>query len=226
MAILNFDVHRFETEIAFKNLLDYLTMMEKSVKILQEEEFQQLSALPEPNSEEEYDERRMEMQYHQERFEIEIPNMVRYGLIMMLQSNIESNLRNTCHEIARRKQLKFDEKDYRGNVYEKAKKFLLKEANLKVAELPMWNEMQNIQKVRDSLVHVDGVIADSRDVKHLKAMIGRAIGLSLDYSDKLFIEYRYCHNSVIAAHRFFKGLLDKTGFLGTNYSPVAQEDYV
>ena len=145
---------------------------------------------------------------------------------MMLQSNIESCLRNMCHEIARRRQLQFEEKEYNGNVYEKTKKFLSKAANIRVTEITMWNKMQDIQKVRDCLVHVDGVVADSRDVKHLKAMVGRGIGLLLDRSGKLFIEYMYCHNSVIEAHRYFKTLLDEAGFIKMEYCALTQEDCI
>lgn len=210
--IINWDMHRWETEFAFDNLADYLDIIEGQFESIRELERNKISRNPPVGlSEEQLADWQAEIQFFEEQYDRDFPSKIRYSFLILLYIVFETRLKATCDEISKRKGLDLREKERRGKVLERAGTFLQKIAKLPKPEPTLWKWLDDFQKVRNCIVHANGKLELSTDVARLKALCKTAVGLS-SCAGLLVIERRYCEKTLEVTKSYFKHLFDSAGF--------------
>ncbi|BDV44191.1 hypothetical protein GURASL_31140 [Geotalea uraniireducens] len=216
MALINWDVHRWETDFAFSNLKDYLEMAESQFEAVREKERARTDLTPpaglsEDGYHEWYSDYQGEVLFFEERYERDFPSKIRYSFIVLLHIVLEDRLRATCNEIQKRRNLPITEKDLRGAQFERVNAFLKKIAEIHYDNQKGWQELKDLQMIRDCIVHTNGRIEESRDKKRIYELCKKQIGVS-DAEGALVVEKAYCMRSLETISAFFNGLLDSAGF--------------
>jgi len=212
MVKMVWDIHRWETDALFQNLLDYGDLLEEQLSRVCTLDKLRIHAGPPIFSEEDFADWQVEVNLHEERYEKDFPGKIRYSFIVLLQIIIETRLRAACDEIFKRRELQLTESDMRGGAIDRARLFLERVANVSVADSQLWQELTDLQKIRDCIVHTNGFLAASRDGKRLREIAKCKVGISLDPSGSLAIDQEYCRTAVGSARRFFKELFGSAGF--------------
>jgi len=133
--IINWDMHRWETEFAFDSLADYLDIIEGQFKSVRERERNKISRNPLAGlSEEQLADWQAESQLFEEQydrdFDRDFPSKIRYSFLILLYIVLETRLRAACDEISKRQSLEIKEKEIRGAVFERANTFLQKNCQI------------------------------------------------------------------------------------------------
>ncbi len=212
MVKIRWDTHRWDTEFAFENLKDYFEIVEGQFDVVRELEKKKIPQEPPPGlSEEEFVDWQSEIQFFEDRYERDFPSKIRYSFLVLLHIVVETRLRATCNEIAKRRNLELKEKELKGAAIERVKVFLDKVAKTPVKNQEIWQWLKDFQKVRDCIVHVNGRIELSRDKKRLNELCNKDLGLSID-AGTLIIKQEYCTKTLKIARNFFDQLFIATGF--------------
>lgn len=216
MVLLNWDMHRWETEFALSNLKDYLEMAESQFEVVREMERTRADSDPPSHlSEEDYLEWQAEWQaeilFIEERYECDFPSKIRYSFVVLLHIVLEDRLRAACDEIFRRRNLEIREKDLKGSLIERAKAFLDKVAKVSIKNQQAWQGLKDFQMIRDCIVHANGQIELSRDKKRINELCKKGLGLS-NVESSLMIEKGYCINALETISICFDHLFDSAGF--------------
>jgi hypothetical protein len=210
--MIDWDMHRWETEFAFDSLADYLDIIEgqfESVRRLERNRIQQNP--PAGLSEEEFAEYQSEIQFFEDRYERDFPSKIRYSFVVLLYIVLETRLRAVCDEISKRRSLELRESDLKGASIERAKAFLEKVATLPSGDRMAWQWLRDFQKVRDCIVHTNGRIERSRDKDRLNHLCNENMGLSSE-AGSLMIERHYCTKMIEITKSYFGRLFDSAGF--------------
>lgn len=216
MALINWDVHRWETDFAFSSLKDYLKMAESQFEAVRDMERARTDlTTPAGLSEDDYHEWHSDYQaqvlFFEERYERDFPSKIRYSFIVLLHIVLEERLRATCNEIQKRRNLTISEKDLRGAQFERVKTFLKKIAEINYDNQTGWQELKDLQMIRDCIVHTNGRIEESRDKKHIYDLCKKQIGIS-DAEGSLVVDKAYCLCALEAISALFNDLLNSAGF--------------
>jgi len=125
MVLINWDMHRWETEFAFSNLKDYLEMIESQFEIAREKERTRTNSNPPSRvSEDDFSEWQAEIQFFEERYDRDFPSKIRYSFVVLLHIELENRLRSACDEISRRNNIVIREKDLKGSPHRTSKNIL------------------------------------------------------------------------------------------------------
>lgn len=213
--LINWDVHRWETNFAFDNLKDYLELVESQFETVRELERNRTNFAPPPGMSEceyleWYDDYKAEVMFFEDRYERDFPSKIRYSFIVLLHIVLEERLSATCKEIVKRKGLAVAEKYSKGAALERAKTFLIEVAAINF-DKQGWQELKDFQMIRNCIVHTNGRIEESRDKKRISDLCKRGKGIS-DTDGFLRIEKTFCDRTLQSMSVFFKNLLDSTGF--------------
>lgn len=216
MALINWDVHRWETDFAFRSLKDYLEMVEKQFEAIREIERARTNLTPPPGLTEEeyqewYSEYQAEVLYFEDRYEHDFPSKTRYSFVVLLHIVLEDRLRATCNEIQKRRNLPITEKDLKGAPLERVSIFLKKIAGIDYNDQAGWQKLKDLQMIRDCIVHTNGKIDESRDKKRIYDLSKKNIGISSE-DGSLAVDKSYCICALEAISAYFTGLLDCAGF--------------
>lgn len=212
MAIINWDIHRWDTEFAFSNLGDYLELIEGQFDGLREKEQKQIPQNPPAGlSDEKFAEWQSDIMFFEQRYYHDFPSIIRYSFVVQLHILLETRLKASCDEISKRRDLELKESDFKGSPIERVSTFLEKVIKLPVKEHITWKWLKDLQKVRDCIVHANGQIEMSRDKKYLNELCNKRIGLSVE-AGTLMIERNYCEKSLEMINSFFQNLFDSAGF--------------
>ena len=139
MVKIHWDIYRWDTELAFDNLKDYLEMVEGQHGVVRVLEQKKIPQQPPPGlSEEEFAEWQSEIQFFEERYERDFPSKIRYSFLVLLYIVVETHLRAACDEVAKRRNLEIREKDLKGDAIERAKVFLDRAAKTPITGQKAW----------------------------------------------------------------------------------------
>ncbi len=134
---------------------------------------------------------------------------LRYSHVVLLHILIETRLRAFCRIIkAERKLPDLVLNDFRGGPMDQIQIYLTKLVGISISEIPQWESLRNLQKIRDCIVHVYGVVGESRDEK-LPSLISKTPGLGIDDQGKLEIKIEYCAAQIEIIRECFDGLFRK-----------------
>jgi hypothetical protein len=141
-------------------------------------------------------------------FEVEQPTRIRYATVVFLFTIYERRTRALCSlidEVTPIKGAALDE--LRGTFSDRVKDFLRARISVDPSDLPAWERLQTVQKVRDCIVHCGGRVSESRDEVFLRRVTATGIGLATSPWDYLYIDEAFCDFVEQALHDFLGTLL-------------------
>lgn len=160
----------------------------------------------------------------QEDFEHWLPRLSTYAVIILLQSLVETQLHACARRLRRDQALNLDVKDLHGTGVLPAKTYLIKIANLDIANDLGWHELSNLQDIRNIIIHRrgrPGESSDQRDVvnrllkeypEDLTLNPARSRGVTNTKEQELAITFRLCSHFLREIDEFFQRLFKAAGF--------------
>jgi len=146
-------------------------------------------------------------------YDLELRPSLRYSFLMLLHIVFETQLRVLCNDIKSQRGLPIAMKDLRGSAIDQALAFLTKLADLSVQNLPEWEQLRTLQKIRDCIVHCHGHVDDSRDRNFLRELAGKGVGVSIDGPDnRLWVTNQFCEEQLTNLDRLFERLFKAAGW--------------
>ncbi len=192
---------RFETRITLEELSEYIESAESSF-----EAFRDMSEDP-------------EMGFSIVTDEDVFARSLHFSFVVLLHLIVEDRLKRTCEYVQKIKALPLQFKDLRGDTLEQCMTFLVKLAGVQREKLSRWQDITDLYKVRNCIVHASGNVGDSRDKDRLEKLASQkpsffSIYKHLIYEEEeLRISLGYCIDVTKAAIEFFQSLFDALGIL-------------
>jgi hypothetical protein len=160
----------------------------------------------------------------QENFEHWLPRLSTYAVIILLQSLVETQLHTCARKLRRDRALNLDVKDLYGVGVLPAKTYLVKVANLDVADDLGWQELSNLQDIRNIIIHRRGRVGDSIEQRDLVQRLlkeypedlilspARLHGFTNTNEQDIIITPRLCSHFLNEIDAFFHRLFAAAGF--------------
>lgn len=154
-VVLNTSERLFEVK-TFQELL------EKAIPEIQEKEMEAIQALAKKEnwSWEDY---QLEAQGIDSEFYYGIPMLATYSIVTILHSIVETQLIACAEQIAEDRHERLRVRDMRGHGIDSASLYLEKVAGLEIKTHPEWVGLQDLQKLRNIIVHRGGRQGESGD---------------------------------------------------------------
>lgn len=156
-------------------------------------------------------------------FELTMRRNFLYSYIVLLYLLTENGLRFLCDQLYQDLKLPVRAKDIKGDGFESCTTFLVKLVNLSPKNIPEWQKVTDLAKVRNCIVHTAGRIEDSKDQPYLRLLCRQGIGLDIDRynpDEYLSIEPRYCRLITGQVFEFFNRVMGETWY--THYDNASK----
>jgi hypothetical protein len=142
---------------------------------------------------------------------------LRYSFVVQLYTVLESRAKALCHELNQRNpKLTLRVDDLRGGRYLEGIRIFLTKVH--PVQITRWQEIENLQTIRNCLVHANGSVLESQSKReHLQAIARSGCGVSIGDDGNLVIEPQYCEAALASVRGFFQEAFDACGF-GSAYS--------
>ena len=189
---------------------EYFALIEKALTEAFVKEEQSLRKLFDTGDDDEWGEFRAEMDIVEHSFEDDLIPSHRYSFVVLLHVLLETTLRSVCLEIQKERGLSISLGDLAGSPMDKVHKFLTKVVGCSVPS--EWNQLRNLQVVRDCIVHTHGLVKDSRDKESLTKLASQGDGLAINQDDRLVIEPQFCTTNLNHLKDFFAALFLQIGW--------------
>mgnify|MGYP001577701056 CR=1 FL=1 len=212
MVKINWDGYRWDTQHVLDDLKDYVNFMENQLQHVREAERAKIPQKPPRSSEEEFMEWQAELYYYENQIEKDFPNKARYSFVVLLQIIIESRTRGVCNSIADRRSFSLKEKDLKGASLERLKTYLEKVAQVRLPDEKTLQEVNDIQKVRNCIVHAGGELELSKDKARLIQLVKESNGISVDEDGYLLVSLEYYSRAIQSASELFEQIFEAAGF--------------
>lgn len=147
----------------------------------------------------------------------EYPNILRKSFLITCCSILEQELFEECKLQKKFKSIPIDVNDLGGGGIDKAMKYL-KLAGLDLSMVKSWDDVRNIQLIRNCLVHSDSVLNCNKIEqiqKYIKTRKDKDISIE---NDKIILTLNYCRYVVNAFSAFEFDI--KSGFLPSNKKKI------
>ncbi len=220
--ILHWDEFRSDVMFSFHELESYMAVVERQLEEAKSLAQFYVAAEHEPivaNSEEEAAERFAEYDIarsvHERMHDRVYPRILGYSLVVHLFMLVETQLSRMCDKVAERKKLDRLVRDRQGAMLKDMRKYLTKLASDAIDTAPMWEQVADLQKLRNSIVHYAGELKRSRDRDrdHIKRIIKNGVGVSgPDAEGHIRVGLMYCRTALTAVQQLFRKLFDSCGF--------------
>lgn len=135
---------------------------------------------------------------------------------VMLYSLVEGYLINLCGALSKPGSTKSfnDIKKEEKVQIKRISKYLIEKLGVNYRSLPQWNEIDNLRKLRNHIIHNNGdADKDSHDYDLLKRYITNNDFLSIGYEDKIVINMGYCEATLITIQQFILALYSSISVL-------------
>jgi len=164
MAKIRIDPLALET---FARLFGVTAFLETVDKAIPEMEWQEREALKQSAEEQNWDfgDYDVETQLLDAKFQHWVPRFAVYSVIILLDSVVETQLFAYAGRIGRNRGSAFRPKDIAGHGIERAAFYLKQAAALDVKKDPAWRHLDNLQELRNIIVHRGGRQGDSPEQK-------------------------------------------------------------
>ncbi|MDF1532267.1 MAG: hypothetical protein P1P72_08145 [ANME-2 cluster archaeon] len=107
----------------------------------------------------------------------EFPILLRYSFLVTCYSYFEHELIQEC--------------DSKVSGIEEAKNYLINDASIDFSIDKSWNEILDIKKIRNCIVHSEGILDDCRFAKHIRNYISRRHDIFIE-NDRIILSADYC----------------------------------
>jgi len=233
--MVDYDFHRAQTMTTLNSLEDYCNTMKSALELAQRRDqarvvkrFGRLTSkkidhLFPPLGEEGFGTVKIDKRVfdtwqayekHAKRF-FEMPSQVRYSMMILIFIVFETRAKALCQELKRRRpHIPHTIECYRDGIVKRIKLFLGQEACRVSVPPNIWEEIECLQKVRNCLVHADGLITESDNQQFLQQLAKKKIGFSIDESGRAEIDFLLCRRMVKSVRAFFVSVF-KCGAFGS-----------
>ena len=134
----------------------------------------------------------------------------RYSTIVTIYSLLEISLNGICRYLFREKKLALQFDEVRGDGIERAKLYLSKVCLLDFPEgSNEWNMMKKLNKVRNCVVHAQGIFLNVKSPKTLRNVIDHTPGLSIKGETYLNIETSFITEAIKNAEALISKVYEK-----------------
>ena len=154
-------------------------------------------------------------------FENEFIDITTSSMIINLSNRVEIYLKKLGNQIKKDKQLSVGFDKFNGSSIEKTKAFFSVYSiyNIEQEDLDV---LEEVQKIRDCLVHCNGNIDDSRDKEFLKSIINDS-NKAITINGEMVITENYCSKLLVRTKDIMVNIYKKAGYgmirethIGTN----------
>lgn len=153
------------------------------------------------------------------------PHQFRASFLIHIMSFIESALRKICTDYENRNHIQIPfSRDKGKSDFQKSQRFLMEEAKIELSNMKEWNFINSVRKIRNKLVHNQGIVCDSdNDFGEIEMFIEHYDFISFEnkiihgyvnqsHPQKLIIHKREMNDFLInSAENFCDELLEKLG---------------
>ena len=167
------------------------------------------------------------------RYKIAFARMLRFSVVIMCFTLVESNLSRIAREIVKRNQLSLDMEDLQAkNLVKRFEKFWTKVAGLTWwQDTSKWELLKDVEELRNCIAHRNGVVRDN-DAR-VRRMIKDTVGVGLvspndalvdpDDAGTVVIEARYCRRIVEELAGLMNEVFERAGCFGPEH-PIIEND--
>ena len=155
-------------------------------------------------------------------FDSWLPRLTGYSAVVLLQSLVERQLLAVCQRLQHAQDLRLGVREIQGSPIDRAKIYLTKVANIDVAHDLGWDELRNLQELRNVVVHRLGKPGSGpEDLKSINRLLDHYSGhLGLEkrpdgFEAELHVPKPLCDHFQQQVAEFFKRLFLKAGLLDT-----------
>ena len=230
------DFFRARVMAQFKALADYIGYVEGQIQESHHSTRSQILAdnrAPLDDSEESVQnwlyESQREIDDCDRRYAVDFRRILRFTVLMSTYTLVESNLALLAQQIRTRKGLALDMNDLRAKILmERFKTFWTKVAGLLWWPDPRWDELQDIQKLRNCIAHGNGFVR--KNDGRIKQLLRRNCGVRLvgennhladpDEAGTLEIDERFCAEAVEQMASLFDEIFNRAGCFGPDHVVV------
>jgi hypothetical protein len=152
------------------------------------------------------------------RFDVVIPHFSRYAVLVLLHSLVETQLHACAHRLHKDHAFKLAIDDIKGSEIERAKVYLTKVAGISVGQDVGWQELMNLQVIRDIIVHRRGAPPGKGKKHHeqlerLKILYKDDLTVKsrLNTGGELQVSAKLCEHFISQIDDFFKRLFKDAG---------------
>lgn len=138
----------------------------------------------------------------------EFPNILRYSLFVMCYTFLEHELISLCKYIRRNRNYEISHTDIKGNGIFKAKTYLKKVAKIEFPDqITSWGNIVNYNKIRNLIVHNDGLLDSEKKYKEMKKLIEtNELLITISEQRKIMLSEKSCPEVIKDIESFFKEL--------------------
>lgn len=216
---INWDTTVVNTNLRISVAHAFLEAVEKGLPLAEEH---QLKALKEKASIEgwDLDEYSSESQTIGHYFGFEIPRMFGYTYIALLHSIVETRLIALARYLRQKNNFDLKFNDLRGSPIDCVKKYLSKIAKIEVGNEPGWQILQDLQKLRNIIIHHGGSVGIEKKQKaEIQLLIDKyhdhlSVHVSKHFDEdggELFISVDLCLMFVNKIEKFFQNIFKIAG---------------
>jgi hypothetical protein len=219
MAKIHIDPMALET---FQRLFGVRSLLETFDKAIPGVEWQEREALKRLAEDENWDfgDYDVQSQVLDSKFRIWVPTYAAYSIIILLDSIAETQLFAYAERIGRQQGCTFRPKEIKGHAMEPAVKYLKKVAGIDVTGDPSWLHLDNLQWLRNTIVHWGGRTNDSPDQRKRVEEMLKGYGSKMDLrpnrelwgdESEVWISMSLCRELAEHVEQFFKRLCKIAG---------------
>ena len=152
-------------------------------------------------------------------FQAWLPRLTGYAVLVLLHALVERQLLAVCDQLQRTRQLKLGVRDIHGSPIDKALTYLTKVADLEITHDLGWGELQNLQALRNIVVHRLGKPGERPDDQKIQRLISYypsmlSVQMRPDgFEGEIDVPEALCRHFVDQVAAFFSRLFLKAGLL-------------
>ena len=122
------------------------------------------------------------------RYNNDLIPLVRYSLIVLLDSLVEKLLCEFCGALQKEKGILISFNELKGSPVERAKTYLTKLGKIKIGHLKQWDDLAKLHKIRNCVVHSYGF---TDEVK-----LGAIENVTIDNDGRVILSKTFCDQSL------------------------------
>ena len=149
-------------------------------------------------------------------YEIMFPRSHRYSFVVLLFLNLDNFLTRLTDSIKKRDGHPIRANDLKGDIVARSRMYLHRIAKVSEPAAKIWENIEDLSKVRNCIVHTLGKVELSTDQKRIRDIATTGTGLSIGDSGLndgyLVLESSYCEKAVNDVETLFIELFSKAGY--------------